>query len=199
MIIYGDHYLNNTYKGGETRERGSVESDLLFLGLMKLVEEVVGVNLQNHKIKLHALFNHAIGVLRVIIRGDEDVNDEMDDDCEDDYVGERDDCLMGDINGDNDILDCNHADGSTEHARTVVLEAVQCDDHAITILLEDVEYDDPIYDNPITGENGNRSSNDSYQERVNTGVSHQWIILGVDMIYFQTVAIEESRSIDNHL
>ncbi|EOY03524.1 Uncharacterized protein TCM_018625 [Theobroma cacao] len=80
-----------------------------------------------------------------------DWNDEMDDDYEDDYSSRHDDCSEDDRGEDNVISDCNHADGSIEHATTVVLEGVQCDDHATTIVLEDVECDDLIYDNPIIG------------------------------------------------
>ncbi|EOY08872.1 Uncharacterized protein TCM_024147 [Theobroma cacao] len=73
--------------------------------------------------------------LRVLI----DKNDEMDDDCEDDYVGKRDNYSKEDKGEDNDIPDCNQVDSSTNHATTIVLK--------------DVEYDDPIYDNPSVGDN----------------------------------------------
>ncbi|WRX23009.1 Transposase [Theobroma cacao] len=72
MITYVGHWVDDTYKGGETRVRG-VGSDLSFLGLVKVVEEVVGVNSHNNEIKLHASLSHAVGVSRVIIRDDEDV------------------------------------------------------------------------------------------------------------------------------
>ncbi|EOY25983.1 Uncharacterized protein TCM_027361 [Theobroma cacao] len=67
MITYDD-----TYKGCETRVRG-VGSDLSFSGLVKLVEEVVGVNSHNNEIELHASLSHAVGVSCVVIRDDEDV------------------------------------------------------------------------------------------------------------------------------
>ncbi|EOY26014.1 Uncharacterized protein TCM_027406 [Theobroma cacao] len=58
MITYGGHWVNDTYKSGETRVMG-VGSDLTFSSLMKLVKDVVGVNSQNHEIELHALLSHA--------------------------------------------------------------------------------------------------------------------------------------------
>ncbi|EOY21842.1 Uncharacterized protein TCM_013984 [Theobroma cacao] len=63
--------VNDTYKGGETRVRG-VGRDLSFSGLVKLVEEVVGVNSHN-EIELHTLLSHAVGVSRTVIKDDEDV------------------------------------------------------------------------------------------------------------------------------
>ncbi|EOY16915.1 Uncharacterized protein TCM_035982 [Theobroma cacao] len=71
----------------------------------------------------------------------------------DDYIGEHDDYSKDYKVEHNDILVCNHADGSTEHATTIVLEEVWCNDHATTVELEDVEGTDPIYDNPISLEN----------------------------------------------
>ncbi|EOY08810.1 Uncharacterized protein TCM_024017 [Theobroma cacao] len=206
MVTYGGHWVDDTYKGGETRVRG-VGSDLSFSGLVKLVQEVVGVNSHSNEIELHALLNHTVGVSCAVIRDDEDVesilrdkrNSELEDDCEDDYVGEHDDYSEDDKDEHNDISDCNHVDGSTEHARTVVLEDVQCDDHATTIKLEDVEGANLIYDSPIALENGIRSPDDSNQERLNAGLSCQWIIPGVDMISFQIVTTKESRLMDNHL
>ncbi|EOY16581.1 Uncharacterized protein TCM_035390 [Theobroma cacao] len=127
-----------------------------------------------------------------------DLNDEMDDDCEDDYIGRHDDCSEEDRGEDNEIRDYNHVDGSTEHATTVVLEDVQCNDHAIIVILEDVECDDLIYDNPISGDNGIRSLDDSDHERVNAGVSSQWIIQGACMIFFQTVEIEDMLALKEH-
>ncbi|EOY26233.1 Uncharacterized protein TCM_027693 [Theobroma cacao] len=102
-----------------------------------------------------------------------DWNDKLQDDCEDDYIGRQDDCSEDDKGQHNDIQDCNHANGSTGHATTVVLKEVQCDDHATTVELEDVEGADPIYDNPITLENNIRSLDD--------------------------ITTEESRSMDDHL
>ncbi|EOY13424.1 Uncharacterized protein TCM_031998 [Theobroma cacao] len=72
MITYDGHWVDDTYKGGETRVRG-VRSDLSFLGPMKLVEEVVGVNSHNNEIELYASLSHAVGVSRAVIRDDEDV------------------------------------------------------------------------------------------------------------------------------
>ncbi|EOX94140.1 Uncharacterized protein TCM_003396 [Theobroma cacao] len=72
MITYGGNWVDDTYKGGETRVRG-VGSDLSFLGLVKLLEEVVGVNSHNNEIKLHASFSHAVGVSQAVIRDDGDV------------------------------------------------------------------------------------------------------------------------------
>ncbi|XP_021278573.1 uncharacterized protein LOC110412367 [Herrania umbratica] len=92
-----------------------------------------------------------------------DWNDELHDDCEDDYTGKHDDCIEDDKGEYNDILDCNHTDGSIGHATTVVSKEVQCDNHAITIEVEDVEGVDPIYDNLIALENGIRSLDDNDQ------------------------------------
>ncbi|EOY00137.1 Uncharacterized protein TCM_009686 [Theobroma cacao] len=72
MITYGGHWVDDTYKGGETRVRG-VRSDLSFSGLVKLVEEVVGVNSHNNEIELHASLSHAVRVSHTVIRDDEDV------------------------------------------------------------------------------------------------------------------------------
>ncbi|EOY16790.1 Uncharacterized protein TCM_035670 [Theobroma cacao] len=71
MITYGGHWVDDTYKGGETQVRG-VGSDLSFSGLVKLVEEVVGVNSHNNEIELHASLSHAARVSRAVIRADED-------------------------------------------------------------------------------------------------------------------------------
>ncbi|XP_017985397.1 PREDICTED: uncharacterized protein LOC108663978, partial [Theobroma cacao] len=89
--------------------------------------------------------------------------------------------------------------GSRGHTIIIVLEKVELDDHYKTVELEDVEGADPIYENAIGLENGIHSLDDSDQERVNIGVSRQWIVLGLDMISFQTIKSEESRSMDNHL
>ncbi|EOY08137.1 Uncharacterized protein TCM_022474 [Theobroma cacao] len=50
-----------------------VRSDLLFVGLMELVEDVVGVNSQNDKIKLHELISTPGELSQPIIKDDEDV------------------------------------------------------------------------------------------------------------------------------
>ncbi|EOX93558.1 Uncharacterized protein TCM_002448 [Theobroma cacao] len=76
-----------------------------------------------------------------------DYKDDTIDWNDDDYVGGHDDCLEEDRCDDNDIPYYNHADGDTEHTITVVLEDDQCDD--------------PIYNNPITGDSGIRSLDDS--------------------------------------
>ncbi|EOY03550.1 Uncharacterized protein TCM_018663 [Theobroma cacao] len=47
---------------------------------------------------------------------------------DDNYVGGQDDYLEEDRGDNNDIPDCNHVYGGTEHATTIVLEDVQCDD-----------------------------------------------------------------------
>ncbi|WRX07696.1 Transposase [Theobroma cacao] len=115
-----------------------------------------------------------------------------------DYVGGHEDRSEDDRVEQTDIPYCNHVDSGRGHTTTVVLEEVELDDHCRTVKLEDVE-GDLIYENTIALENGIRSPDDSDEERVNIGVSHQWIILGLDMISFQTVGSEESRSMDDHL
>ncbi|EOY32111.1 Uncharacterized protein TCM_039611 [Theobroma cacao] len=147
MITYSGHWVDDTYKSSETRVRG-VGSDLSFSGLMKLVKYVVRVNSQNHKIELHALLNHVARVSRLVISDDEDLaktdiahwNDEMEDDCADNYIVRHDDCLEEDKCENKNIPECNHAN-------------------------EDVECNDPIYNNPIIGDNGIHSPDDSDQER----------------------------------
>ncbi|EOY09263.1 Uncharacterized protein TCM_024682 [Theobroma cacao] len=118
------------------------------LGLMKLVENVVRMDDDCEEDDII------------------DWNNEMDNDCEDDYVGIHDDCLKDDKGEDNDIPDCNHADVSIEHATTIVLEDVQCDDHNTTIILKDVECDSLVYGNPIVGDNGICSLNDNESREV---------------------------------
>ncbi|EOY19576.1 Uncharacterized protein TCM_044719 [Theobroma cacao] len=90
-------------------------------------------------------------------------NDEMDNDCEENYIDGHNDCSKEDKDDNNDIPNCNYADGSIKHATTIELEDVQCYDHATTIVLEDVQCDDPIYDNSIVGDNRIRSLDDSDQ------------------------------------
>ncbi|XP_017973468.1 PREDICTED: uncharacterized protein LOC108661405 [Theobroma cacao] len=229
MITYGDYWVDDTYKGGETRVRG-VGSDLSFLRLVKLVKEVVGVNSHN-EIELHASLSHATGVLCAVIKDDEDVvsilrderavvvfvtvkagnankfhmkddtadqNRELRYDYENDYVGGHEDCSEDDRVEQTDIPYCNHVDSGRGHTTTIVFEEVELDDHCRTIKLEDVE-GDLIYENTIALENDIRSPDDSDEKRVNIGVSHQWIIPELDMISFQTVGSEESRSMDDHL
>ncbi|EOY16500.1 Uncharacterized protein TCM_035290 [Theobroma cacao] len=96
----------------------------------------------------------------VMVMSDDDAFNQMYDDCaeddtsdwnDDDYIGGHDDCLREDRGLDNHISNCNYADGSTEHATTVVLEDVECNDL--------------IYNNPIAGDNGIRSPDDNDQER----------------------------------
>ncbi|EOY13957.1 Uncharacterized protein TCM_032881 [Theobroma cacao] len=163
---------------------------------------------------------HVAGISHTIIRNDKDVasilqderiendveeydmedwNDELQDDCENDYIGEHDDYSEDDRSEHNNIPDCNHADDSIGHDTTIVLEEVQCNDYATTVELKDVEAVKPIYDNPIALENDIHLLDDSDQETVNTRVSHQWIIPRVDMISFQIVATEESNSMEDHL
>ncbi|EOX99078.1 Uncharacterized protein TCM_007693 [Theobroma cacao] len=199
MITYGGHWVNDTYKGGETRVRG-VGSDLSFSGLVKLVKEVVGVNSHNNEIELHTSFSHASEIEDDVEENDTaDRNDELCYDCEDDFVCKHKDRSEDDRVEQTYIPDCNHADGGTGHTTTVVLEEVELDDHGRTVELEDVEGTNPIYDNTIALENDIRSPDDSDQERVNTRGSRQWIILGLDMISFQTVGSEEFKSMDDYL
>ncbi|EOY13857.1 Uncharacterized protein TCM_032532 [Theobroma cacao] len=67
----------------------------------------------------------------------------------------------------------------------------------------DVQCDDPIYNNPITGENGIRSLDtlldDSDKERGNAGVSHTWVIAGAERFFFQTITTEESTCAEDRL
>ncbi|EOY26215.1 Uncharacterized protein TCM_027653 [Theobroma cacao] len=79
-----------------------------------------------------------------------DWNDEMDNNCEDNYVGRHDDCSKEDKGDNNDILDCNNSDGSTEHGTIVVFK--------------DVQYNDLIYNNPIADDNGISSPDDKHFE-----------------------------------
>ncbi|XP_017976417.1 PREDICTED: uncharacterized protein LOC108661933 [Theobroma cacao] len=65
-------WVDGIYKGGESRMQG-VRSDLSFVGLMKLVEDVVEVNLEIDEIELHALVSTLEELSRPIIKDDEDV------------------------------------------------------------------------------------------------------------------------------
>ncbi|EOY09599.1 Uncharacterized protein TCM_025014 [Theobroma cacao] len=91
-------------------------------------------------------------------------------DCfDDDFDDKHNDCLEDDWGDNSDILNCNHAEGSKEHARAIDLGDVQCDGL--------------IYNSPIVGDNGICSLetllNDSVQESVNAGVYRPWLILGI--------------------
>ncbi|XP_017978505.1 PREDICTED: uncharacterized protein LOC108662509 [Theobroma cacao] len=72
VIRHGGQWVDGIYKGGESRMLGTM-SYLSFAGLMKLVEDVVGVNLEIHEIELHALINTPRELSCPIIKDDEDV------------------------------------------------------------------------------------------------------------------------------
>ncbi|WRX34363.1 Transposase [Theobroma cacao] len=95
-----------------------------------------------------------------------------------------DDCLY-----DSDIPICNNVEGETEPVRGVDVGNVQCDD--------------PIYNNPIAGENGIRSLDtlldDSDQERGNAKISRTWVIAGAERFPFQTITTEESTCAEDRL
>ncbi|EOY08808.1 Uncharacterized protein TCM_024015 [Theobroma cacao] len=69
---HSGQWVDGIYKGGESRKWG-IMSDLSFASLMKLVEDVVGVNSKIHEIELHALIITARKLSRPIIKDDEDV------------------------------------------------------------------------------------------------------------------------------
>ncbi|WRX22746.1 Transposase [Theobroma cacao] len=99
---------------------------------------------------------------------DEDIFDHTSDDGLEQSQDDSsdDDCLY-----DNDIRICNNVEGETEPC------------------------DDPIYNNPIAGENGIHSLdtllNDSDQERGNARISCTWVIAGAERFSFQTITVED--------
>ncbi|EOY32657.1 Uncharacterized protein TCM_040682 [Theobroma cacao] len=103
--------------------------------------------------------------------GNEDLfaadEDRFDDNSDDGLEQWHDDSLNDDWLYDSDIPICNNVEGEMEPVRGVDVGDVQCDD--------------PIYNNPIVGENKIRSLNtlldDSYQERGNARISRMWLIV----------------------
>ncbi|EOY32502.1 Uncharacterized protein TCM_040459 [Theobroma cacao] len=71
VIRHDGQWVDGIYKGGESRMR-KVKSDLSYEGLMKLVEDVVGVNSEIDEIELHALISTPGELSRPIIKDDED-------------------------------------------------------------------------------------------------------------------------------
>ncbi|WRX16640.1 Transposase [Theobroma cacao] len=123
-----------------------VRSDLSFVGLMKLVEDVVGVNSEIDESELHALISSPGELSRPIIKDDEDVAlilleqrmfrlYRFDDTSDDGLEQSQDDSSDDDCLYDSDIPICNNVEGETEPVGGVDIGDVQCDD--------------PIYNNPI--------------------------------------------------
>ncbi|WRX24579.1 Transposase [Theobroma cacao] len=264
-----------------------VRSDLSFVGLMKLIEDVVGVNSEIDEIELHALISTPGELSRPIIKDDEDValilleqrnvlavyvsikgrqtnvmshgevgqhgcasnqflasleqmqrsgetvecvmplsnentiiednnvrlegdtatleyNTAFDEGNEDLFAtGEdrfnhtsddgleqsQDDSSDDDCLYDSDIPICNNVEGETEPVGGVDVGDVQCDD--------------PIYNNPITGENGILSFDtlldDNDQKRENARISRMWVIAGAERFSFQTITTKESTCAEDRL
>ncbi|EOX94210.1 Uncharacterized protein TCM_003706 [Theobroma cacao] len=158
MITYNGHWVDDTYKSGETLVRG-VGTYLLFLGLMELVEDVVGVKSWNREIKLHELLSHATEVSHLVFRdnedlasplpftndiamamSDDDAFDQMHDECVedgivdwngDDYVGKHDNYLKEDSGDNNDIPDFNHVDGDMISFKIVAIKEFRSTDDCL--------------------------------------------------------------------
>ncbi|EOY16563.1 Uncharacterized protein TCM_035360 [Theobroma cacao] len=138
MITYGGHWVNDTYKGGETCIAQSCR------------RECASNKILHSRQQMQPSPKNVVGPLPfankiVMVMNDDDTFDQMDDDCEEDdivnwnheidddcesdYVGGHDDCLEEDKGDDNDIPNCNHAYG-------------------------DVQSNDLIYNNLIADDNG---------------------------------------------
>ncbi|WRX24479.1 Transposase [Theobroma cacao] len=184
MIRHSGQWVDGIYKGGESRMRG-VTSDLSFMGLMKLVEDVVGVNSEIDEIELHALISTPRELSRPIIKYDENVAlilleqknvlvvySVMAFSNENTTLEDNTATLEGDIATLEDNTASNEGNkdlfpsGETEPVGGVNVGDVQCDDL--------------ICNNPIADENGIRSPgtllHDSYQEKENVGISRTWNI-----------------------